>query len=483
LLIQVGVHRVVNLSVSDVHGLLNIGPPGSTVIVKAARPDGGAKTPGAAKNPQGISSEFEVQLVRGGQAALLKKEKVASDELQVMLLQVPDVCHVVRELQEKNEELQVCLSEAKEERALAEDSWQTEFQNLKILLEAEAMQLRQEKAEASVAYSHASQSQLKKITVLEGVIRELESLRVQAEAAMQQMSKNIFSNISTLECDLAAMQRTKIITADELARAHEKICAVSERSDRLMQSEGCLARQLSVSNTRILTLEQALQSVQQERDSCAKQSKDFGSKCGKLAREVQVLTASEARLQRQLADMTEKMQNAAADGAAQRAVAEQVRSDTSARIAGLESDLASKKLEIEQLDVRVGKLKDDLVHANIALDKAGTELSESHRARARDAKEEEVKWAEYRSKLAAAVNAGQAMRGALMGVDHLQSLHGEGLDALVAQVPPATSSSTASSSSTGSLHVRSFHSVTCRVASCFTGSLHLPSHTSLLFLH
>ncbi len=170
-----------------------------------------------------------------------------------------------------------------------------------------------------------------------------------------------------------------------------------------------------------------------------------------------MLAASEARLQRQLADMTEKMQNAAADGAAQRAVAELVRSDTSARIAGLESDLASKKLEIEQLDVRMGKLKEDLVHANIALDKAGTENKEAQRARARDTKEEEIKWAEYRSKLAAAVNAGQAMQGALLGVDHLQSLHGEGLDALVAQVPPATPCSTGSSSSTGYLHVRSFH--------------------------
>ena len=118
-------HRVVNLSVSEVHGLLNIGPLGSKVIVKAARPDGVAKTPGAAKNPQGISAEFEVQLVRGGQAALLKRDKVASDELQVMLLQVPDVCHVVRELQEKNEELQVCLFEFHEEKKF----WKEEERN------------------------------------------------------------------------------------------------------------------------------------------------------------------------------------------------------------------------------------------------------------------------------------------------------------------------------------------------------------------
>lgn len=154
---QVGVKRIVGLSASEVQELL-AGPVGTEVVIKAARAES-AKL--AAPKPGGGGGapecELEVVLCRGGKVVHRNEH---ADELCAMLLRVPDVCTIVRQLRAENQELQASATSLREDMAHAEEEWQSEFAALRGKLEGEAERVRKELQQAQAAHAAVSEQHL-----------------------------------------------------------------------------------------------------------------------------------------------------------------------------------------------------------------------------------------------------------------------------------------------------------------------------------
>jgi len=263
-------------------------------------------------------------------------------------------------------------------------------------------------------------------------------LHVRQEQSLEAMGVSLFEELSRLEGDLAAMKLKKEVAAEELQRLSDAERQLRQKHDELQQLKRTLTAQLDAAQARNLTLEQALQQAHAERDESARQAKNFGAKCGTLARQVQALTTNEARLERLVADAREHADQLAAERDAHKETADRIRRESGYSISVLQNDVESRKQEMEVLQMRIAALNKDLAQARAAMDQASSELSQMQRAWDSDREQADKALQHMRGKLAKAINAGQAIRGAIVGGAERKSSHGDGLDTLLSQVPEAT---------------------------------------------
>jgi len=234
--VQVGRTRVAGMTASEVTELLD-GPVGTEVVIKAQRSEYG----------------FEEVLQRG-QLEGARTHTHDHDELGILLSAVPEACQVVHELRDSRQDLQVALSDLKDDYATAEQKWQEEFEVLQQRLEQETNRLRSERNARIAEHTAACRDLQNHIATLEAGLTDVQVSRDQTERSLLNMDVSLFENMSQLEADLAHLNRSKGASAGELSAAQEELWKLRLlREEELHQSKAVCA-QLAAANARKASL-------------------------------------------------------------------------------------------------------------------------------------------------------------------------------------------------------------------------------------